>query len=119
MTASDKRRLYADSMNVDPSTLEPRGTGEAYFAAGNANRDFLVALEPPDQTRCDAFMDYLSQEQKFLADLDAQGFQNIGCVRWQNGKAAWVTRKITRKSPAQPAPPRKQQLDREGTGRLA
>lgn len=49
----DMRHDYADSMNVNPDTLEPRDTGEAYFTAGVGNREFVVAVEPPDQTTCD------------------------------------------------------------------
>ena len=104
VSGSDMRRDYANSMNVDPDTLQPRDTGEAYFAAGPANRDFVVAVEPPDQTTCDAFMAYMAQEQTFLAELNARGFQNIGCVRYQDGNATWQTRRIVPK-PAPAVPP--------------
>jgi len=101
---SDMRRDYANSMNVNPDTLEPRDTDEAYFAAGVGNRDFVFATEPPDQTSCDALMAYLVADQTFLAELEARGFRNIGCARYQNGVSTWQTRAIVRKSPVKPAP---------------
>lgn len=100
----DMRHDYADSMNVNPDTLEPRDTGEAYFTAGVGNREFVVAVEPPDQTTCDSLMGFLAQDQKFLQELSEMGFQSIGCVRYENGNTSWQTRRIVPKpAPAAPA----------------
>ena len=105
VSGSDMRRDYANSMNVDPDTRQPRDTGEAYFAAGVANQDFVVALEPPDSTSCDSWLGFVAQDQTFLAQLTALNFKSVGCVRWENGKSTWTTRAITRRPPApSPAP---------------
>jgi hypothetical protein len=98
------RKTYADSMNVDPNTLEPTETGAAFFAAGVGNRDFVLVLEYPSQTQCDAALDFVAQDQTFLADLDAHGFRNVGCVRYEGGKSTWQTRRIVPK-PAPVSPP--------------
>ena len=39
-------------LNVNPTMTRglPRDTGEAYFTAGVGNREFVVAVERPDQT---------------------------------------------------------------------
>jgi hypothetical protein len=100
------RKTYANSMNLDPDTQEPNEneTGVAYFAAGVGNRYFIVTLEPPSKSDCDAALDFLSARQTFLADLDAHGFKNVGCVFYQGGKTTWQTRRIVRKSPEKPQP---------------
>jgi hypothetical protein len=104
---AEVRKTYADSMNVDPITLEPTETGAAFFAAGVGNRDFAVVLEYPSQTQCDAYLDFVAQDQAFLQSLTAAGFKNVVCVREDGGKYTREVRAITRKSPAkpQPAPP--------------
>jgi hypothetical protein len=100
------RKTYADSMNLDPDTQEPNEneTGVAYFAAGVGNRDFIVTLQPPSKSDCDAALDFLSARQTFLADLDAHGFKNVGCAFYQDGKTTWQTRHIVPK-PAPVSPP--------------
>jgi len=101
---AEVRKTYANSMNLDPDTQEPRETetGAAFFAAGVGNRDFVAVLEYPSQTQCDAYLDFIAQDQTFLADLDAHGFRNVGCVRYDGGKSTWQTRRIV---PPTPAPP--------------
>lgn len=103
---ADVRKTYANSMNLDPDTQEPRETetGAAFFAAGVGNRDFVLVLEYPSQTQCDAALDFVAQDQTFLADLDAHGFRNVGCVRYEGGKSTWQTRRIVPK-PAPVSPP--------------
>jgi hypothetical protein len=101
---AEVRKTYAESMNVNPETLEPWDSGVAYFAAGVGNRDFVLVLEPPSQTACDAAMDFLAQEQTFLADLESRGFRNVACVREDDGKYVRETRVISRKPPVRPAP---------------
>jgi hypothetical protein len=103
--AADARKLYADSMNTDKDGNPLTDTGQAFFTAGIANRDFVVALEEPDQTTCDAYEDFIAQDQTFLQELSARGFTSVGCVRWDGGmKYTTITRAITRR-PVQPAPP--------------
>jgi hypothetical protein len=102
---ADMRKTYANSMNADPLLESNENeTGVAYFAAGVGNRDFIVTLEPPSKSDCDAALDFLSARQTFLADLDAHGFKNVGCVFYQDGNTTWQTRAIVRKSPVKPAP---------------
>jgi len=98
------RKTYAESMNVNPETLEPWDSGVAYFAAGVGNKSFVIALSPPSATACDAAVDFVAQDQKFLQSLTAVGFSSIGCARFQDGKSVWMTRAIVRKSPVKPAP---------------
>lgn len=101
---AEMRHTWVDSMNVNVETGQRTDeSGEAYFAAGVGNRDFVFAVSPPDQTTCDSLMGFLAQDQPFLEELATRGFRNIGCVRWENGKSTWTTRAITRK-PAAPSP---------------
>ncbi len=100
-TAADARKLFANSMNLDADGNPRMDTGQEFFAAGVANRDLVVALEEPDQTTCDAYEDFVAQDQAFLQELAGKGFTSVGCVRWDGGmKYSTVTRAITRR----PAP---------------
>jgi hypothetical protein len=79
-------------------------SGVAFFAAGVGNRDSVLTLETPLQSQCDAALDFISQNQKFLVDLESRGFRNVACVREDGGKYVRETRVISRKSPVKPAP---------------
>jgi hypothetical protein len=117
MTASDERRAWVDAMNTDANLDPVTETGIAYFTSMPANTQMDGVLEPPDNTKCDAWLDFVAQDQKFLQDLGAMGFESVGCVRYENGKSVWTARKLSPK----PAPAKKQPAtpDPQGARRLA
>ena len=107
ITASDERRAWAQSLNVNDETgADMSDTGEAFFTTLPGNTQLTVAIAPPDSTSCDAFLAFVSQDQKFLQALNAEGFTSVGCVQYTpDGKTTIEARRLAPLKSAPAAPP--------------
>lgn len=107
MTASDERRAWAQGLNINDETgADMSDTGEAFFTTLPGNTQLTVSITPPDSTSCDAFLAFVSQDQKFLHALNAEGFTSVGCVQYTpDGKTTIEARKLAPRRSAPATPP--------------